>query len=56
MDRGAWWATVHGIARVGRNLVLSFLKQIKVRGNICHTERGIIRDEQALLRVSGTEN
>ena len=35
---------------------LSFLKQVKVRGNICHTESGIIRDEQALLRVSGTEN
>ena len=21
MDRGAWWATVHGVARVGHNLV-----------------------------------
>ena len=21
MDRGAWWATVHGIARVGHDLV-----------------------------------
>ena len=21
MDRGAWWATLHGIARVGHNLV-----------------------------------
>ena len=21
MDRGAWWATVHGVARVGDNLV-----------------------------------
>ena len=21
MERGAWWATVHGIARVGYNLV-----------------------------------
>ena len=20
MDRGAWWATVHGVARVGHNL------------------------------------
>ena len=34
---------------------LSFLKQIKVR-DICHTESGITRDEQALLRVSGPEN
>ena len=24
MDRGAWHATVHGIARVGHDLVLSF--------------------------------
>ena len=24
MDRGAWWATVHGIARVGHELALSF--------------------------------
>ena len=24
MDRGAWQATVHGIARVGHDLVLSF--------------------------------
>ena len=24
MDRGTWWATAHGIARVGHNLVLSF--------------------------------
>ena len=21
MDRGAWWATVHGVTRVGYNLV-----------------------------------
>ena len=21
MDRGAWWTTVHGVTRVGRNLV-----------------------------------
>ena len=21
MDRGAWWATAHGVARVGHNLV-----------------------------------
>ena len=21
MDRGAWWATVHGVARVGHDLV-----------------------------------
>ena len=21
MDRGVWWATVHGVARVGHNLV-----------------------------------
>ena len=21
MDQGAWWATVHGVARVGYNLV-----------------------------------
>ena len=21
MDRGAWWVTVHGVARVGHNLV-----------------------------------
>ena len=20
MDRGAWWATIHGVARVGHNL------------------------------------
>ena len=31
-------------------------EQIRVRGNICHKESSIIRDEQALLRVSGTEN
>ena len=24
MDRGAWWTPVHGIARVGHNLALSF--------------------------------
>ena len=22
MDRGAWWATVHGVARVKHNLVI----------------------------------
>ena len=22
MDRGAWWATVHGVARVGHDLVM----------------------------------
>ena len=22
MDGGAWWATVHGVARVGHNLVI----------------------------------
>ena len=22
MDRGAWWATVHGVARVGHNLAI----------------------------------
>ena len=21
MDRGAWWSTVHGVSRVGQNLV-----------------------------------
>ena len=24
MDSGTWWATVHGVTRVGRDLALSF--------------------------------
>ena len=26
MDRGAWWATVHGVARVGHNLATKTTK------------------------------
>ena len=31
MDRGAWQATVHGIARVGHDLALSFDVATKVQ-------------------------
>ena len=30
MDRGAWWATVHGVARAGHNLVTKQQKQRRV--------------------------
>ena len=30
MDRGAWWATVHGVARVKHSLVTTPLPDIKV--------------------------
>ena len=28
MDRGAWWATVHGVARVGHDLATKPIKHI----------------------------
>ena len=28
MDRGAWWATVHGVVRVGHNLATKLLTTI----------------------------
>ena len=33
MDRGAWWATVHGIARVGHDLATK--QQTTMRGPPC---------------------
>ena len=33
MDRGAWQATVHGMARVGYNLALFFLYQLSYQGS-----------------------
>ena len=30
MDRGAWWATVHGVARVGHNLLTEQQQQIQI--------------------------
>ena len=30
MDRGAWWATVHGVTRVGHNLVTNHLGMMEV--------------------------
>ena len=30
MDRGAWWATVHEVARVGHNLVTKQQQQINI--------------------------
>ena len=28
MDRGAWWATVHGVAKVGHDLATKLLKKL----------------------------
>ena len=33
MDRGAWWATVHGVAKVGHDLVTKNQKKKQKRTN-----------------------
>ena len=40
MHRGAWWATVHGIARAGHNLVTKppTFRTLTPRGSIFHPE------------------
>ena len=30
MDRGAWWATVHGVSRVGHDLATKLLLLLRV--------------------------
>ena len=35
MDKGAWWATVHGVKRVGHNLATK-LSSAPVIINLCH--------------------
>ena len=35
MDRGAWWATVHGAARVGHDLVTKPPPQEEFRVPVC---------------------
>ena len=30
MDRGAWWATVHGVARIGHDLVSKSPSQLSI--------------------------
>ena len=38
MDRGAWWATVHGVTRVGHNLLTKSHKVLQEKKkNICHS-------------------
>ena len=34
MDRGAWWATVHGVTRVGHNLMTNHLGMMEVFFNV----------------------
>ena len=47
-DRGAWWATVHGITRVGHDLALSFFFNEKcafhAHGTKCAPPRSAQRD------------
>ena len=46
MDRGAWWTTVHGVSRVGHNLVTKppplycFPKSQKVLNSKMHLAQG----------------
>ena len=40
MDRGAWWATVHGVTRVGHNLATNPLPLVKEIGNSDWNKRG----------------
>ena len=35
MDRGAWRATVHGLARVGHDLVTKSAKRLDMVGVVC---------------------
>ena len=34
MDRGAWWAIVHGVARIGRDLVTEPPQPYKIEGHV----------------------
>ena len=34
MDRGAWWATVHGVARVGHDLVMKQHMTLSLNVNV----------------------
>ena len=45
MDRGAWQATVHGIARVGHNLAVSFFSffPLILTGLISLQSKGLLR-------------
>ena len=58
MDSGAWWATVHGVARVGHNLATKPHKVLQEKKkNICHS---IIQQEKInqedLKRLSENES
>ena len=39
MDRGAWWTTVHGVARAGHDLATK--QQQEVRISLAHEERAV---------------
>ena len=42
MDRGAWWATVHGVARIGHDLVTEPPQPCKREGHLtCRVSHGL---------------
>ena len=63
MDRGAWQATVHGVARIGHDLTtepppppiqIKKKKTNKQTVNIINGNEEIIRDTTAIKRIMGT--
>ena len=40
MDRGAWWASVHGLTRVGRELVTKQQRSVALKGLPASLSRG----------------
>ena len=50
MDRGAWWATVHGVAKNRTRLHFHFHEVIKER---MHTKAEVTKGTLPNLRVSG---
>ena len=42
MDRGAWWATVHGVARVGHGLVTKTTIHIYIKRLLLNNKNGYL--------------